>query len=322
MTDISSEPRFASWASQSARTDSTWSYSGDSVAHSHLVQPLSPTSFVSQSTEITVTSHEDIKEDQKHATVVEIYSDGSLPPPSPLHFPNRLVNALSLVSETFPEWFSSPLSSSFNRRPSPEVYIPKKNSSKNLRDEVIFESLAQLSVGHGTSSDAWKAPQTWNVPADDRTITRLPPPPKTTERMERRPSTIEQTVPQSALTLLQKNIRRMIAASPKIVLERLTEEWSEATTDASLFSELEFEKQLWMLAALQPPDKKMLSRAMTDDQNIDPSQSGGRKILSLYEDHGKLSRLCISVHSFRLPQSMPCRCRCKIARTLSAQLLM
>jgi hypothetical protein len=80
----------------------------------------------------------------------------------------------------------------------------------------------------------------------------------------------------------------MISASPKIVLERLTEEWSEAMTDASLFSELEFEKQLWMLAALQPPDKKMLSRTVINDQKVDPSQCGGRKILSLYEDHGKL----------------------------------
>ena len=155
-----------------------------------------------------------------------------------------------------------------------------------MRDEAIIESLAQFTVSHGSSSDSWRPPQTWNIPSDKRTITKLPPPPKTAERVERRPSIIEQNVPQCALTLLQKNIRRMIAASPKIVLERLTEEWSETMTDASLFGELEFEKQLWMLAALQPPDKKMLSRTVLDDQKVDPSQFGGRKILSLYEDHG------------------------------------
>ena len=77
------------------------------------------------------------------------------------------------------------------------------------------------------------------------------------------------------------------------MLERLTEEWSEATTDASLLSELEFEKQLWMLAALHPPDKKMLSRAMTDDRKLSASPCSGRKILSLYEDHGTSSQILL-----------------------------
>ena len=90
ITDGNAESSFASWASQSVTTDSTWTYSEDhNSVHSHLIQPLSPTSFVSRSTEITMTSHEDNKDDPKNATFVEIYSDGSPSHPSPLQFSSR-----------------------------------------------------------------------------------------------------------------------------------------------------------------------------------------------------------------------------------------
>jgi hypothetical protein len=75
----------------------------------------------------------------------------------------------------------------------------------------------------------------------------------------------------------------MEAASPKIILERLKEEWIEIA-DASVYRELELEKQLWMLSALQGL-KKTLS--LIPDVNTNPPTSGIMKILSLYENHGK-----------------------------------
>jgi hypothetical protein len=74
----------------------------------------------------------------------------------------------------------------------------------------------------------------------------------------------------------------MGAASPKIVLERLKEEW-DGLADASVYRELELEKQLWMLSAL---------RSLNQDQEGDfespvpPANTAGSKALSLYENHG------------------------------------
>ena len=75
----------------------------------------------------------------------------------------------------------------------------------------------------------------------------------------------------------------MDAASPKIILERLKEEWI-GVADASIYRELELERQLWMLAALRtlhaddiPVPDGVCSPAVVT-----------RKILSLYENKGKL----------------------------------
>jgi hypothetical protein len=74
----------------------------------------------------------------------------------------------------------------------------------------------------------------------------------------------------------------MEAASPKIILERLKEEWVEIA-DASVYRELELEKQLWMLSAMRGLKKKS---GMTQETKVLPP--GITKILSLYENHGKL----------------------------------
>jgi len=48
----------------------------DSPQKSNFVQPLSPTSFVTQRTEVTVASSEDVKDNEKYLTVVHISADG------------------------------------------------------------------------------------------------------------------------------------------------------------------------------------------------------------------------------------------------------
>ena len=80
----------------------------------------------------------------------------------------------------------------------------------------------------------------------------------------------------------------MDAASVKIVLERLKEEWNEVA-DASVYRELELEKQLWMLTALQHLKKKSsVDLASTGHGLMEGvSDSASTKLLSLYENHGK-----------------------------------
>lgn len=76
---------------------------------------------------------------------------------------------------------------------------------------------------------------------------------------------------------LQKTVRKMEAATPKIILDRLKEEWDEVP-DASIYRELELEKQLWMLTALRMIPRK--------NKKSDVMPTGSVKILSLYENHG------------------------------------
>lgn len=70
----------------------------------------------------------------------------------------------------------------------------------------------------------------------------------------------------------------MESASPKIILERLKEEWLEVA-DASVYRELELEKQLWMLTALRGLKKR-------GNEDMEGSMSSRLKLLSLYENHG------------------------------------
>jgi hypothetical protein len=77
--DARLEPAFVSWASRSASTDSTWSSTAESPRRSNFVQPLSPTSFVTQRTEITVASREDANDNEQHIAVVHISADGKGP---------------------------------------------------------------------------------------------------------------------------------------------------------------------------------------------------------------------------------------------------
>ncbi len=93
--------------------------------------------------------------------------------------------------------------------------------------------------------------------------------------------------PSVEMMQLQKTIRRMEAASDRIVLERLKEEWVEVA-DASVYRELELEKQLWMLTALRRKAGK------TNNQVEEISQYRSSKILSLYENHGESCRPSIS----------------------------
>jgi hypothetical protein len=87
----------------------------------------------------------------------------------------------------------------------------------------------------------------------------------------------------------------MEAASPKIILERLKEEWMQVS-DATIYRELEVEKQLWMLTALGALKKKKPIESIDQLEDLSPEASPSTKILSLYENHGKFSSLRIRMN--------------------------
>ena len=72
----------------------------------------------------------------------------------------------------------------------------------------------------------------------------------------------------------------MAAASGKIMLERLTEEWDQVT-DAEFYKDIMFEKQLWLLTALtllERGGRPYTPRTIEEDEEDD-----GCRVLSLFE---------------------------------------
>lgn len=133
----------------------------------------------------------------------------------------------------------------------------------------------------GRRQDSWQPPEAWDCPPGDMVHSK-PPPLRCPDTPVRRSKNKKHT-PTSELTHLRKNLRRMEAASHKIVVERLKEEWIEIA-DASVYRELELEKQLWMLSALRMLEKKHTTGEQSSLIIHSPSPA---KILSLYENQGK-----------------------------------
>ncbi|CZR67390.1 uncharacterized protein PAC_17289 [Phialocephala subalpina] len=123
------------------------------------------------------------------------------------------------------------------------------------------------------------------------------------EKKERRKSPT--TSPE--ILQLQRSMRRMGAASKKIILERLREEWTEVA-DASVYRELELEKQMWMLTALRSLDGRRSLDGVRPGEERSGSQQGeerrsstsgieGSKVLSLFENHASASSLAAVIPS-------------------------
>lgn len=94
--------------------------------------------------------------------------------------------------------------------------------------------------------------------------------------------------PRLGLSHFQRFVRRMENAGPKIVLDRLTENWDESS-DKATRDEVELEKHLWTLTALQ---LRSLEKFANSGQNIDmlPSLDSAptrRRILELGGNLGK-----------------------------------
>jgi hypothetical protein len=132
-------------------------------------------------------------------------------------------------------------------------------------------------------SDSWRPPETWDCPVEEvaPSVASLK---SSGSRRRRNGRNRTRSSSGSELTHLQKNIRKMEAASNKIILERLKEEWMEVA-DASVYRELELEKQLWMLTALRAIKRSTMKRSPEVPQAPDGVSKFG-KMLSLYENHG------------------------------------
>jgi hypothetical protein len=84
----------------------------------------------------------------------------------------------------------------------------------------------------------------------------------------------------------------MEAANPKIILERIKEEWTEV--DDAVCKELEFEKHLWMLTGLRYLARRSINKPDTVDYQEEENalatkaSSMTSKVVSLFESQGRL----------------------------------
>jgi len=74
-----SESVFSGWTDRSRKTESTWSSVESTASSGRVVQSLSPKSFITQSTEVTVSPRDSVKAAEQVARVVHISSAGTVP---------------------------------------------------------------------------------------------------------------------------------------------------------------------------------------------------------------------------------------------------
>lgn len=86
--NVVSESVFSDHTGQSGETDISHDSGFQSISKSQVVQPLSPSSFVTQKTEVTVSSSSSIRASEQYAAVVHISAEGC--PIEALGSPNKM----------------------------------------------------------------------------------------------------------------------------------------------------------------------------------------------------------------------------------------
>lgn len=144
----------------------------------------------------------------------------------------------------------------------------------------LSEKRLSYSSGHPDGNlVAWRPPSEWDIlrplPQEPNNEKMLPPTPGDMGGIAIAHSSLLE------LTRFQRFIRRMESAGPKIILDRLKEEWHEPA-DEDVDQELILEKQLWVLTAFQLQN---LGRSRT----IPKPKANTGKILELYGNLCKFS---------------------------------
>lgn len=170
--------------------------------------------------------------------------------------------------------------------------VPGRSRLNEAESSTALSRKNSESVSPGVRKPAefWRPPTDWECLSDDPDHSQ--PGGRSGIRTPRQSSHDDQAASSTRSTHQQRHIRRMEAANPKIMLERIKEEWTEI--DDTICKELEFDKHLWMLTALRYLAKRSTIKprivdlqeretALTTKASSVPS-----KVLSLFENQGKL----------------------------------
>ncbi|TQN74697.1 hypothetical protein CSHISOI_00740 [Colletotrichum shisoi] len=232
----------------------------------HYVQTLSPTSFITKSTEITIlprTMENNIAGMVSHITITaEPVKEG---PPTPPRSPATQPAVSAMIT---PSMLDTPVN-----------LFPGQTSPKQSLRRVP----SWTTVFKPNNPDAWKPPDAWDCG---------PPPEMRTPMVEDVIEEISELEAGLAMSMdlnsMQREVRRMAAASYSTRLLRLKEVWGD-TTDANLYKELEMEKKRWMLSSLHNMDKQANQNQTSHPNKITPAKA--KKVLALYETQATTSYL-------------------------------
>jgi hypothetical protein len=140
------------------------------------------------------------------------------------------------------------------------------------------------------NTSRWQAPNNWDIPGSKQELVLASP---TNSSADASPDKLDHRRSHAdMMSHFQRFVRRMEGAGPRIILERLKEEWDEPV-DRGMSDELQLEKHLWALTALQ---LRAMDRFARPNQATAPSGplppiclNRRRKILEL---DGSIGMLC------------------------------
>ncbi|KAI9742801.1 MAG: hypothetical protein M1818_003530 [Claussenomyces sp. TS43310] len=261
------ESTFSRWPGRSIATESSLSSMTDNGLRSHDKRPLSTGSFVIMSRNDMEPSRDNVADLNTSLGKISVTADRAdvIDP--------CYVSDLSL----FPN-------------------VPTQETGSLRNDSQSDEQLQSLQAETSTTLgilESWKPSPNWEPASHDREPKSSTQSTSRTNSRTQKPRARQSR--KSEMSHMQRHIRRMEAASPKIILERLREQWTDVA-DANVYKELEFEKQLWMLTGfkfLAPKAGGTGSKANDRDLQVStPAQAKPTSIiLSLYENQACASFL-------------------------------
>lgn len=244
---------------------------------SQYVQTLGPASFITKDTEVIVTPRRD--DDNDIASVVsqvKITADtakethlGLLHSPPPSH--------VSPGTDLFLLIDDSTRNSAIWKHDTPVTLFPGQASSPR---SSLGRAPSWAVSFKPNNPESWRPPDAWDVvPSPEQRAS-------TFEDIMEEPGELEDDMSLSLdLSAMQREIKRMSAASHHIRLVRLMETWG-VSDDASLYKELEMEKKRWMLSSLDHMNKP-LDLNQNKPAPLKAAAAKSKKMLALYESQGK-----------------------------------
>lgn len=244
------------------------------------VQTLGPSSYITKDTEVTVSPRSDDNDIASVTSETRISADPtrdahlalSHSPTSSYVCSSRFVESTVLTdrrSRSFIAW----------KHDTPVMLFPGQSSSP--RNSLTRAPPWAINF-KPNNPDSWKPPEDWDcVPSPEQRAS-------TFEDIMEEPGEVEDDMALSLdLSAMQREIKRMSAASSRIRLIRLKETWG-ISDDANLYRELEMEQKRWMLSSLDHMSKPL---DMMEGKEVPPKAAAAaksKKVLALYESQGRI----------------------------------
>lgn len=209
-------------------------------------------------------------------------------PPSELGY-----NFLNIEEETPKTKYVLPVSGLDSKLELPPIFRSSPAHHMQVEGSPPVPPKTSLGRSPSTKVSQWAAPDNWDIVKSQVEIRKILDSDSSNEDSQdnRRQSIL-------VGSHFQRFVRRMESAGPRIIFERLKEEWETPPSDRAMDDELSLEKHLWALTALQLPSMDRFARQQYSVQPSHPlpplTPKRRRKILEL---DGSIGQSIISLNS-------------------------